>query len=283
MDMPTTGRRCNIALSALFLIIATCFFSCQGDLPNVLDSRQFTKAKLEKLGSLIRPGVMEQCVILPKESPYDTSVYWYVQTLYNQATGTIHRDLQSAPSNRWDMNRLWEVHIIDDSSLQHAFVLPGGDLFITTGMLRSFKEEYELYYLLTFEALLMHRGHLLDRLILEYNSLTLNNIIEENSGANNITATILANELPFLVFEQKIVRETDKEVLSSVCHTSLMEPAGIVPYLDSPHSEGSRWLQTRPSYDNRAGSLTTSSESMWSCGRQKGIGNYRRYVLNALQ
>ena len=80
-------------------------------------------------------------------------------------------DNQSPSDNRWSGD--WQIYIIDNDVEKHAFTLPGGDLFITTGMLTSFEKEYELYYLLTFEATLMHEGYLLDLLKQEYNSLTL--------------------------------------------------------------------------------------------------------------
>lgn len=271
------------AWAALIFMATSLFYSCQGELPDVPAKEEFTKKKLEQLGSMMQTRLLETYNFLPQVSPYDTSVYWYVQTLYNQATNVMHRDMQSAPDNRWDKDRLWRVFIIDDDDLKHAFVLPGGDLYISTGMLLSFKKEYELYYLLSFEALMMHEGFLLNRLILEYNSLTLNNIIEGNEGANQVTADLIADALPMLVYEKSITEELDRHTLNSVCETSILDPTGISPFLLSPGSETSRWLATRPSYNERVNLLSSMLEGRTDCGDKKGTGNYQRFVLNVLE
>jgi predicted Zn-dependent protease len=273
-------RRCFFAVFVLILLTIFLFPACQGELPDVPTKEEFTREKFEKLGSLLQPGILETYQFLPQVPPYDTTVYWYVQTLYNQATTVMHRDMQSAPGNRWDKNRLWRVFIIDDDNLRHAFTLPGGDLFISTGMLRSFKKEYELYYLLTFEANLMHAGDMLNRLILEHNSLTINNIIEGNEGANGITADILAEELPQLDYDENTIKKNDQRTVRSICETSILDPTGIGPFLLTPESEDALWLQTRPSYDGRTSVIASMVEG--GCGDKKGLGNYDRFILNVL-
>lgn len=268
---------------ALILLWAFFFPACQGELPDVPVKEEFTKKKLEQLGDMMQPRLLETYSFLPQVPPFDTSVYWYVQTLYNQATSVMHRDMQSAPDNRWDKDRLWRVFIIDDDNLKHAFILPGGDLYISTGMLMSFRNEYELFYLLNFEGLIMHEGHLLNRLIHEYNSLTLKNIIEGNEGANQITADLIAEALPALAFEENTIEEVDRQTLNSVCETSILDPTGISPFLLDPDCESSAWLGTRPSYSERVNILSSMLEGRTDCGDKKGTGNYQRFVLDVLQ
>ncbi len=275
-------RHCLPAGLIMIILSLFLFPACQGELPEVPTNKEFTKEKLEKLGTLVQPGILRNHDFLPQVAPYDTTVYWYVQTLYNQASNVMHRDMQSAPGNRWDQNREWRVFIINNDESQHAFTLPGGDLFITTGMLKSFEKEYELYYLLTFEASLMHGGHLLNRLIFEYNSLTINNLIEGNEGANEITVDDIAEDLPHLDFDESTVREVDKYTVNSVCQTSILDPTGIGPFLLTSEFEDAEWLQTRPSYESRVNIIASLLEGRTDCGHKKGLGNYERFILNVL-
>ena len=274
-------QSCATARLYLLLLALTIFLSaCQDDLPEVPAKEEFTKEKLEKLGDILRPGLLTQFQFLPEMTPYDTSVYWYVQRLYDQATYTMRLDKQSPPDNRWTPGREWKVFIIKDDELRHSFALPGGDLFITTGLLKSFKKEYELFYALSFEAMLMKEGHLLNILIREYNSLTINNIIEGKQSSSDITADILTQEFSMLSYAPETVKQVDMQTSESICNTSLFDPTGIGPFLLNQEYKDALWLQTRPSYDGRVSVLATLRDS--TCGDLKGTGNYEKYVLEML-
>lgn len=249
------------------------------DLPG---EQAFTREKLEKLGGMLRNELLEQYEILPEIAPFDTSVYWYTQTLYEQATSTMHLDKQSPVYNKWDQHRKWKVFIIKNEEEIIAFTLPGGDFFITTAMLRNLKNDYELYALLSFEASLMNDGHLLAQWTTEYNSLTINNLIEGNTQPNPLTAAVLAQEMTSFVFDEKTVEAADGAAIENTCNTSILNPAGILPLISNPNFAESKWLQTRPSYDGRAEMLPSLAEH--EChNNQLGNGNYQRFVLNILK
>ncbi len=263
------------------IIAAFLVASCQGDLPNVPSEQNFTKEKLEKLGQMLRNELHEQHEFLPNWAPYDTSVYWYVKTLYGQATSTMHLDKQSPAYNKWDQSRDWEVFILKNDAEQLAFTLPGGDFFISTGMLKRFKKDYELYALLSFEATLMNDGYLLAQWVREYNSLTINNLIEGNDQPNPLTAAVLAQEMTSFVFDTKTVEKVDKAAIENTCTTSVLSPVGLLPMISDSDFEGSKWLQTRPNYDGRKEMLPDVAEDRCQ-NNQLGGGNYQRFVLNRL-
>lgn len=255
--------------------------SCQEDPVAVPEDDVFTKQKREQLGSLLLTDILSDNEFLPQMPPYDTSIYWYVQTLYSQATSLMQLDKQSPSNNRWTGD--WQVYIIDNNAQKHAFTMPGGDFFITTGMLKSFEEEYELYYLLTFEAALMHEGYLLDLLKQEYNSLTLINLIEGRPTASGITLADLATDLPNLIFSSGIVKDNDRETVNSICNTSILESTGIIPSLLDPNFQDAKWLLTRESYNNRPNSIQGfANDNVADCGHNLGSENYQRFVLDIL-
>ncbi|MBK8563074.1 MAG: M48 family metalloprotease [Saprospiraceae bacterium] len=261
------------------VIGALFFFACHGELPEVPDESSFQKEKLEKLGSLLRNELLTQHAFLAELPPYDTSVYWYLQKLYDQATSVMHLDKQSSINNKWDQERLWKAYIVKSED-RLAFALPGGDFFISTGMLKSFENDYELYALLSFEATLMNDGHLLAQWTREYNTLTISNLIEGKDAPNLLSIEVLAAEMISLPYEATVVELADKSAIENTCNTSLLSPLGLMPTLDNPDFSNSKWLLTRPSYDGRHQALPNFADDACE-GRQRG-NNYKRYVLDKL-
>ncbi len=274
-------RPCRLVRAFTLLFLASILFAaCQGDLPNVPIEQEFTKEKLEELGAMLRQELLDQYDFLPELPPYDTSVYWYVQTLYEQATSTMHLDKQSPAYNKWDQDRQWKVFIIKNENERFAFTLPGGDFFISTGMLKSFKKDYELYAMLSFEAMLMNDGHLLAQWIKEYNSLTINNLIEDNDQPNSLSAEVLAQEMTTFIFDWEMVEAVDKAAIENTCSTSILSPLGLLPFLSNPDFDEAKWLQTRPSYENRADILPEIADE--GCNNRQHGSNYQRFVLDVL-
>lgn len=262
--------------------MALIFTNCQDNSLQVPTKDEFTKEKRESLGKMISNDIASNFSILPEDEPYD-SLYWYTQTLYNQATSIMLLDKQSPVDNRWNPEREWKVRIINDENLKHAFTLPGGDIYLTTGLLNCLDREHELFYLLTFEALLMHEGYILNRLIEEYNSLTINNLIEGRDTGNEITLEDIAADLPELVFENSVVELCDRETVASICNTSILEPTGINTLLLDASIINSEWLDSRPSYGGRSSKvLDFANDNAGDCGSSTGMGNYQTFVLGVL-
>lgn len=161
-----------------------------------------------------------------------------------------------------------------------AFTLPGGDFFVSTGMLKRFQKDYELFALLSFEATLMHDGHLLTQWIKEYNSLTINNLIENNDQPNALTSELLAQEMTTFVFDPDVIETVDEAAIENTCSTSILNPLGLMPIISNPDLSNTTWHKTRPSYDGR-NNLLPKMASEDCIGRQQG-GNYQRFVLDVL-
>ncbi|HFA48708.1 MAG TPA: hypothetical protein ENJ95_06805 [Bacteroidetes bacterium] len=281
MDFGNHLPKFGIRLFGFLLLSSFLFSNCHKNPVEVPPEDVFTKDKREQLGKLLLNDILGSNEFLPQIPPYDTSIYWYVQKLYDQATNVMQLDQQSPSDNRW--NEKWEVYIIKNDNLKHAYTLPGGNFFITTGMLKSFEREYELYYLLTFEADLMNEGRLLDMLKQEYNSLTLLNLIEGRPTASGITIKDIASELPNLIFDPSAVKKTDEETVASICKTSILESTGINPSLVNPDFQNAYWLMTRESYGGRPAAIQGfSTDNAADCGGNIGTGNYSRYVLEVL-
>jgi hypothetical protein len=276
------------SLLAVYCLALICFFpSCQNNFDEPLKPSEFNKELREKLGDITRVAIANDVAnfnILPNVPPYDTSVYWYVQNLYNQATNLLRIDHQSIESDRWNYDRRWRVTILDEEEI-NAYAIPGGHFYITTGFLKVLETEHELYYVLAFEASLMNEKVLLNRLISEYNTTKLEDIIKQIPIADGTDSRKLALSLRNLDFNEEDVLKVDNYTADLICSTSIFDRTGIVPILnrlqDNPNFA---WLQTRY-YDSasRKDYVLNILNPEGNCGAVKSNGGYQRYILDILE
>ncbi|MEM1319315.1 MAG: M48 family metalloprotease [Bacteroidota bacterium] len=271
------------------LLLGVCFIllglvACQNEVEPPVRSSEITKAQREQLGDRIQIAIAvneEQFPILPQVPPYDTTVYWYIQHLYQQVSFGMQLDNQSPADDRWSQDRSWKVTVLDLEE-RNAFVIPGGHFYVTTGLLRSLSQEYELYYLLAFEAALMNERLLLNRLVTVFNPALLVELANGAPSPNSSTNDI-ADISSHLVFDEEDVKEIDEKCADLICNTSIFDRLGIISLLDQLSIDDA-WLINRPSYIGRADyiirQLNTNEEN---CGSFQTNGGYQRYILNVLK
>jgi len=278
----------HLRKAALLCILAfTMLLSCEKVIPTPVED--FSKPRREVLGDLMLKAIQnnpDSFSIVPNASPYDT-VYNFVQSLYNQSILGLRADVQSPSNNRWDSERLWELTILDNEETLDLFILPGGHVLISTGFLLAIKEEYELYYLLSFEAQLMNERFLLNRLIQDYNSITLMNVMNDPGAlANQITAEIITNELDEIIFDPEVTIGLDEVTASHICESSLYDNKGLATVLERINSStvsNSPWLKSRTSYTNRISTIINSHAAPGlSCGDYRTDGSYQIKVIDIL-
>lgn len=273
----------RMPLLVCFLYIICVAATCEDDIQLGPRPSEFTKSMREDLGNLISSTIVvnsTQFPIVPNQAPFD-SAYWYLQTLYDQATEFTKLDRGSMQSDRWSQNREWQVYIINDDNTRNAFTVPGGDFFITTGMLKSLDKEYEIYYLMVFESQLMNNRDLLNRLITEYSSIALDHLINRTAQPNNATANIIASELPDLVYNEEVVAEIDAFTVDAICNTSIFDRLGVIELLEEDDDRA--WFEAK-NYNSRKTIVPHLGEiEATECGLIKSNGTYQRFVLNKLE
>ena len=274
--------------NSLLVVILTIslFTSCQKSEIDPLKPSEFNKELREQLGDITRVAIAKDnnnFKILPNVPPYDTSVYWYVQNLYNQAINPLIIDNQSSESDRWNFDRLWRVTILDEEEL-NAYAIPGGHFYITTGFLKALETEHELYYVLAFEASLMNEKLLLNRLISEYNTTKLQEVIKQAPTDDGTDSRTIALSLKDLDFNEEDVLETDYITADLICQTSIFDRKGIIPILNRLESNPNFiWLENRY-FDNASRKdFVENVIDPNNCGSLKTNGGYQRYILDILQ
>jgi len=249
--------------------------------PPVIAPSEFTKQDRENLGDNIQIAIAfdnDRYPVLPNIPPYDTTVYWFVQKLYDQATNHMRIDNQSSSDNRWNIDRNWRVTILKLEE-KNMFVLPGGHLYITTGLLKALQSDHELYYMLAFEANLMNEKYLLNQLINDFNTNELIAVANNDVSPNGTTRTTLAQIINQIEFKQSVIQELDEHTARTICETSIMDRAGIIRLLDGV-DDSWVWMTYRPTYGGRA-ALILSGIDMGevTCGDFTSSGGYQRFVL----
>ena len=258
------------------------FTACQKDLdPPIIPPSEFSKIQRETLGDRVKIAIAfedERYPVLPNIPPYDQTVYWFVQTLYNQVTNTMRLDHQSPSNDRWNTDRSWEVTILNLPE-KNAFVIPGGHLYLTTGLLQSLQSDHELYYLLAFEATLMSEKYLLTRIFSDFNTQVLASIANGTPPPNGATRHTLADELSQLEFDSELIPEIDALTSELVCESSRMKRNGLLRILNASDDSWT-WLQTRKTYTGREQHIIEME--VGDCGSFETSGGYQEYVLDQL-
>lgn len=274
------GKKGLIYLLSTYLLLLST--ACVVKTEPIISAEDFNKEKREALGDLLMftiENYPNEFPLLNRQSKKDLEILTYLQTLYDQATQDIRQDRQSAPVNRWNPERKWQVIVLDDSK-RYAFSIPGGHFYISTGFLASMKSGYEVYYLMAFEAVNVDGRYLVDNLIAEYSTYTLVNLIESKEATSNPSLLDLANLVKQdLAFQDDIIKEIDQKTGELICETSIFDRFGITPLLESLTSQ-EQWKDTRPSYSNRLNYI--SSLSINGCGTIKSTGLYEKMVLKNL-
>lgn len=279
LDKHSTSKGWILLLLAYLFFIAT---TCEEGIEPGPQPEDITKEKRERLGNLIHEAILaspNDFPLLDRSVKGDSVIQNYLQTLYNQANYRIRLDRSSIRDNRWDLERPWQVTVIDDPN-RFAFSAPGGYFYISSGFLAGLSKGYEIYYLMAFEAINISEDFLLNSLIREYSIATILSLVDHPDAFSPL---VLVEIIEFiqedLVYETSVVREIDGLVAELICETSVFNRFGIIPILDVINFR-EQWRDTRPSYSGRLEYI--NSLRIDDCGEVKSTGAYKKFVLENL-
>lgn len=277
--MYNSPRNCFKLLAALFWVFTLS--ACQPDDDIGPKPSEFTKAQREELGTLVNNAIAtndRDFSILPNTPPYDIA-YEHVQRLYGQAFDAIQKDIHSPSTDRWNSETPWEVHILVDNQ-KNAFILPGGDLYITTGMLKVLTAENQLYFIMAFELILMNEKFLFNRLLNTFNTTILVDMISGSPSPNGATPNSIAMTLKDLDFLEEDLLQVDEQAIQLICETSIWNPTGLISIYASSIDEYIPWIENRdyPGRVSRIEQLFLQEEN--SCGVVLESGSYHEKVIS---
>ena len=255
------------------LVCLILFAGCRRDLYDIPYPSDITKDLRESLGDYINQGIFDDPIQYPllEKTEINKPAFDLIQTLYDQVTNTIRLDNKSPDSNRWSARRKWVARIINLDK-QMAFAIPGGDLYLSKGLLKALQSESELYYLLAIEATLMNERYLLREMITAYSTRTLVQLAENQSSSDSRIDNITL-DVPHFNYGLDLSDIIGYQVSETICATSLYSPlkAG---QLEKQLSKTDQWLSTRP--------ISLSNDTSKNCGNIDTKGLYQSQVLDKL-
>jgi predicted Zn-dependent protease len=150
----------------------------------------------------------------------------------------------------------WNIHIIHDDSVLNAFCLPGGNIFVYTGLIKFLDSEDELAGVLGHEiahADLRHASNQITK------SMGLSLLIRIVFGFDHSTLLNIASGLLNLSFSRAHEQEADEYSVLYLTHTPY-DARGVMRFFEKMSEQGKdpgivEFLSTHPAPDNRIGHI----------------------------
>jgi len=205
-----------------------------------------------------------------KEEDYQ-GVYIYLNTLIDQIANTVHVHKR----NEFD----WEISILKNDEEVNAFILPGGHLYIYSGLLKFLQGEHELVGVMAHEIAYVDSDNLMNQLKNEFGSKKLSKVISGDLEGHDILLDI-TDAMGQMVFDETAVREADQFCTNIICEfewdgeglLSLVKRGGADPL------KTIKWLETRPVTNDRIDILTDMIYNrIETCGTPD-LAYYQRYL-----
>ena len=203
-------------------------------------------------------------------------VYVHLNTLVNQITNTVTVQRR----DHYD----WKISILENDDELNAFIVPGGHLYICSGLLKFLQGEHELVGMIAHEIAYADSDNLINQLKIEFGSKSLSKVISDDPESDAIILDI-ANALGGMTFNEKAINEADQFCTDIVCEfewdgeglLSLIKRGGGDPL------KTIKWLQTRPVTDIRIDELTDFIHNRIEvCGVSDSI-YYQRYMEKIIE
>lgn len=179
--------------------------------------------------------------------------YTYINSIFTSVVNT------NPVETRKDFD--WNVFVLKDDNLKTTFGIPGGKVYITTGMLKSIQSENELFSILAHEVYYIDQGVALATLKAEYGALVLGDLI---LGTNSTAAIDMAETIYTLKYSNEQVMEADQFVVDLICPFQY-EARGLKSYIEYAmlSEESVDWLEYRPGGELRIGAINNAASD---CG-----------------
>jgi len=185
-------------------------------------------------------------------------VYEHVNTLMDQVTNTVMVDRRE----KFD----WQVSILNNDEEANAFMVPGGHLYINTGLLKFLKGEHELIGVIAHEIAYADSDILINRMRDDFGSKALSKILSNDPDREDILLQI-ATDLKDLAVTQEQIDEADTYAVEIICEF-LWDSHGLVSVLErgSEDTRPINWLQSKPTDTRRMYRLKDLIKNQGSCG-----------------
>ncbi|OYU96097.1 MAG: peptidase M48 [Bacteroidetes bacterium B1(2017)] len=169
----------------------------------------------------------------------------------------------------------WEIKVIEDDSTLNAFCLPGGYIYVYTGLLKYLDSEDALAGVLGHEMAHADLRHSTDQLV---KNMGLSLLVKYFFGVDNSTLLNLGANLLSLSFSRKDERDADLKSVEYLYSTDLDARGAAVFFQrlkkDKKNPEMVEFLSTHPEPENRIETILNKWKEL---GAKTGKKNSKEY------
>ncbi|MEM7105065.1 MAG: M48 family metalloprotease [Bacteroidota bacterium] len=235
------------------------------------DTSEFTLQDEVKLGQELQEAVTRNSAEYPL---LDENNY---ANLYAYANGLLDELIQTGNIEHINNGFDWSVKIIQDDASESAFTLPGGPIYMSSGLLKYLVSEHEFLALLAHEMAYADRSLVKNFLADEF-GLTV--LLDVSLGSNPEIADTLLDLIANSTYPKAITKQADEYSVALVCHTDYL-PDGLLDILERAQSMPSLnldWLNKRPGDNDRQVNIEDLISDLNCSGVNEGTNNYAEFL-----
>jgi len=216
------------------------------------------------IGETIKSQIKKMPEIYPV---LDEKKYQKAYTYLNALLQTLKLTSKVKHRNQFD----WEVIILHDDRIKTAFTLPGGQIYIYTGLLKFLNAEHELMAVLGNEIAYADKEIISYLLKDEYGGVLLGNI---TLGKDIPELPEIARELPSLEFSEEMVFDADEFAIQLICPFQY-DISGLKGFVQRAYSNNIEWALSKR-WENIEVRLSNIEGFSEPCG-EGGVTNLEQY------
>jgi beta-barrel assembly-enhancing protease len=161
----------------------------------------------------------------------------------------------------------WELHVIDNDTIQNAFATPGGYIYIYTGLIKYLDHADDLAGVMGHEMAHADLRHSVRNLQKVYGvSLLLSVVLGKDPNMLEQIAGQIAGTLAGLSFTREYEKEADAHSVEYLSHTDYACNGAALFFIKLTAEGGNNnppeFLSTHPSPDNRIESINKKAEEI---------------------
>ena len=149
-----------------------------------------------------------------------------------------------------------KISILENDDETNAFSLPGGHLYIYSGLLKFLQGEHELVGMIAHEMAYVDSENLMNQLKMEFGSKKLSKVISHDPESHAILSD-MAEAMGQMTFDENAVGEADQFCTDIICEFE-WDGEGLLSVVKRGGSDPLKtikWLELRPVTNTRIDNL----------------------------
>lgn len=181
-------------------------------------------------------ATLDKNVVLYSPAAGEEDVRWYFDKLFRQVIQT--------PEVQQRADYAWSLQVIVNDTLQNLFTLPGGKMYVTTGLLKAIDNETEFMGVMAHEIYYADQGLVTIELKRRFGSVALGDLVLSKTPSEIDELTEWVRHIPY---SGPKVNAADAWSTQLMCQF-LYSPQGLYQFLDRTEQleRQPAWVYNRP-------------------------------------